>query len=99
MNTRFFLKRSIWRTLVLALAGLLLVVRIAVAQGGIPAIERWLFGAGGGSSQGGVVQLDGTFGQPVTGQSAGGAVALSAGFWTGGAATIQHSLYLPAVVR
>jgi len=47
---------------------------------------------GGGSSTGASFQLDGTVGQPVTGQSSGGSFVLQSGFWTGGAGEPQPEI-------
>ena len=49
-------------------------------------IDWWVVGSGGGHSQSGSYQLDGTIGQPIVGQSSSANYRLEAGFWVGGAA-------------
>jgi len=79
----------------------LLVGRDALAQGSGPAIDSWVIAGGGAPATGddGRVALHDTMGQPVVGSSsgAGGAVALSAGYWTGGVPV--YRIYLPLVLR
>ncbi|MBM4461677.1 MAG: hypothetical protein FJ011_28625 [Chloroflexi bacterium] len=62
----------------------LLVLLVAVgavsAQGG-PAVDWWVISGGGAPASGAGVTLNDTLGQPVIGPSAGGSVALHAGYW------------------
>jgi len=63
------------------LAGLVLV-SVALAQGGA-AINWQVIAGGGGRATGGAVVLYDTLGQPVIGPANGGNVALKAGYWYG----------------
>ena len=76
---------------------LLLSAGVVLAQG-TPAINRWVIGGGGGTATGGNVSLSSALGQALAGPSSGGDVAISAGFWCGGAAVVTHTVYLPAVM-
>jgi hypothetical protein len=69
----------------LGLAGLLLIVGGAALAAGGEAINWWVLSGGGGPALGGNVTLNTTLGQPVAGPSAGGDVALGAGYWYTGA--------------
>ncbi len=86
----------------LSLALLLaLALAAGLAQAGSSATYaiNWQVLAGGGgpaASTAGGVSLDGTFGQPVIGPSAGGAVTLGAGYWHASAAA---PVYLPIILR
>ena len=48
-------------------------------------IDWWVIGAGGGHSQSGSYQLDGTIGQPIVGSSSSPNYLIDAGFWVGAA--------------
>jgi hypothetical protein len=59
------------------------------------AVDWWVVASGGAPSSAGGITMNCTLGQPVVGQSAGGDVALSAGFWSAGGV---YSTYLPLVM-
>lgn len=79
-----------------ALAAMLLLAGIVSADG-IPTVERWVIGGGGGSVSGGSYRLNGTVGQPIVGTATSGSHQLCAGFWCG--AMPDHAVYLPLVLR
>lgn len=54
---------------------------IAVAQN--HRIDRYVIASGGGHSESGSYQMDGTLGQPIVGYSESDNYAVSAGFWVG----------------
>lgn len=93
--------RRFWRMLFLTLIVILLIFEVAQAQGISFTFDRWVIGAGGGRAvdQTGtvIIELDGTIGQPIIGQSTGGVVMLSSGFWVG--TDVEHSLFLPITIR
>ena len=64
------------------LAGSLLAMSVALAQG-TAAINWWVLGGGGAPSSGGNVSLNDSLGQPIIGPSSGGNVALGSGYWYG----------------
>jgi uncharacterized repeat protein (TIGR01451 family) len=66
-----------------------LALAVAVWANAAPAVDWWVFASGGAPSSGPAVEMDGTLGQPVTGPSSGGDVALHAGYW------YQHEAALP----
>jgi hypothetical protein len=63
-------------------AGLAGAGRVA-AQGGGPAVNRWVISSGGAPASGSGVTLNDTLGQPVIGSSSNGGAGLSAGYWAG----------------
>lgn len=63
------------------LAGLLFLVAIPVLAAGIPGIDWYVFGGGGGSATGGDYSLSGTIGQPLAGLDSDGDLELCSGFW------------------
>ena len=77
MNKRIVLPMIV----VLGMLGL--AAAVTLAQGG-ETIDWWVTAGGGGPSSGDGVTLNDTIGQPVTGPSSGGTVALSAGYWYNG---------------
>jgi hypothetical protein len=83
----------------------LLVAPLTLAQsGGDYGISWWTVDGGGGALLGsgapGIYTLTGTSGQPDAGGLAGGGYTLEGGFWTSGAVVeIEHTLYLPVVLR
>ncbi len=87
---------------VLALVGVALAGSGAVigwdvlAGGGAPASGAPPFGA---PPEGGIITLDDTLGQPVTGSSSGGNIDLSAGYWTGLTVEGKTHIYLPLILR
>ncbi len=85
------MRRIAW-VLILAL---LLGAGLALAAG-TPSLDRWAIGGGGGTVEGGGLQLSFTLGQPVAGTVSSGGTELCAGFWCAGAGT---SLYLPVILR
>lgn len=80
----------------LALLLVLLLAGQALAEPLAAAVNWWVIAAGGGPASGGNVTVDSTFGQPVTGRSGGGDIALSAGYRqaaaTGGPTTYRQFL-------
>ncbi len=48
---------------------------------------------------GGDLSLSSVLGQAIAGPSSGGNVAISVGFWTGGAVPVHHDVYLPLIVK
>ncbi len=83
-----------------ALAALLLLVSVVLAQGGYELSWATVDG-GGGSSEGGVYALGGTIGQPDAGTLSGGSYTLAGGFWASAGPTgDDHTyIYLPLVIR
>jgi hypothetical protein len=87
-------------SLILALVLILIMGSVALAAEGLPTIDWWVFGSGGGPSSGGDVTLNDTIGQPFVGPSSGGDVSLQAGYWVGGTAAGEGcSIYLPLLLR
>lgn len=84
----------------LALAALLLLAGVALAQEGYD-LSWWTVDDGGHTfSTGGGYSLGGTIGQPDAGLLAGGAYRLEGGFWLGGAPPGSlYRVYLPAVLK
>ena len=64
------------------LAALLLVTSALLASAQNYALDWYSMDGGGGSSTGGVYAVQGTIGQPDTGQLSGGQYTLSGGFWS-----------------
>jgi len=88
------------RIVILAALALLALASAAHAQSGGPYTLSWsTVDGGGGVSTGGPYALAGTIGQPDVGLLAGGNYTLSGGFWGGGAAALDQSVYLPLVLR
>lgn len=85
--------------ILLALAVLLLLASVALAQSGNGYDLTWSTIDGGGYtfSTGGDYTLGGTVGQPDAGLLSGGDYTLAGGFWGGGA--IGHRIYLPLILR
>ena len=75
-----------------------LLIAAGVFVDGIPEIDRWVIAGGGGGSNGGVVTLDASLGEPIVGISSGGSIALEAGFWTGAGSVTNH-IFLPLLSR
>ena len=87
----------------LALAALLLLVSVVLAQGGYN-ISWFTVDGGGGTSSGGAYMLSGIVGQPDAGVLSGGTYALVGGFWAGAGpapppSPPPHAVYLPLVLR
>lgn len=75
------MNKHIIRSISLAvLAALMLAVGAALAQS---TVDWWVIASGGGISSGGSAVVNMTFGQPFTGPSNAGSVALGAGYWGG----------------
>ena len=70
---------------------LLIAVQSASAQN--YQIDWWVIGSGGGHSQSGSYQLDGTIGQPIVGQSSSPNYRVEAGFWVGSAPVVGGCSY------
>jgi hypothetical protein len=62
----------------------ILVSSVAVAQN--YSIDRYVIASGGGHSESGNYQVDGTIGQPIVGSSSSANYTVDAGFWVGGEA-------------
>jgi hypothetical protein len=89
--------RAMKRTaILLALAALLLLTGVALANG-TPAIDWDVIGGGGGHVEAGVYALDGTIGQAVVGTATDTGSELCSGFWCG--AAVEYKIYLPLVLR
>lgn len=85
------------RTKVLVpLAAFIFLTGGALASG-VPAIDRYVVGGGGGRVEAGSYTLDGTIGQGVVGSVSGGAYELDSGFW--GETAAEHRNYLPLILR
>jgi hypothetical protein len=84
----------------LALAAILLLGSVALAQSGGGYDLSWNTVDGGGYtfSAGGDYTLGGTIGQPDAGELSGGSYIFGGGFW-GGGALAQYRIYLPLVLR
>jgi hypothetical protein len=82
--------------LLLAVATLAVFTTVVLAQGDY-AIGRSVIAGGGGFSVGGAYDLQGTVGQPVTGDSSQGDYSVSSGFW--GWVQSFFDVYLPLVRR
>jgi hypothetical protein len=74
-----------------------LILTLALANGGIER-TREVLGGGAADSAAGGVALRATLGQPVVGTDSAGDYTLSAGFWGGGEAG-AYEIYLPLVLR
>jgi hypothetical protein len=87
--------------ILLALASLLLLTPLALAQSGDGYDLSWWTVDGGGYtfSTGGNYTLGGTIGQPDAGSLTGGAYTLGGGFWGAGVVTVEYKVYLPVVLR
>lgn len=70
------------RTILTALALLLLVVSGVSAQGSGPAVDWWAIAGGGAPSTATGVTLNDTLGQPVVGPASGGTAGLTDGYWS-----------------
>lgn len=83
----------------LSLAALLLLAGIALASGSYT-MHWWTIDSGGETfSTGEGYSLGGTIGQPDAGPAlSGGDYTLGGSFW-GGAAPVEHHIYLPLVLR
>ncbi len=66
---------------------LLFLMLVSVASAQTYQIDWYVIGAGGGHSQSGSYQLDGTIGQPIVGKSSSASYSLDAGFWVGTSTT------------
>jgi len=86
---------------IVVLTVLLLLAGAVLAQG-MPSVERWGIGGGGGHGEDGHYTLDGTIGQTVVGATANTPYGLCAGFWCGPGAPVppqDFRTYLPLVLR
>ncbi len=92
-------RKRFWRLLALGLLVCLLLAGRALAEPLAPTVDWWIVAAGGGPASAGSVSTDGTFGQPITGASGGGsvAVAVSAGYWV--PLQAKYHAYLPALFQ
>lgn len=72
---------------------------ITVAQPNLLALNRYVIGSGIGMEVDsvGAIYLQGTFGQPITGQSEREAIVLSSGYWARSGS--GYSLYIPIILR
>ena len=91
--------KRLW--LVMAVAGLLLVSSLVLAQSGGGYDLTWSTVDGGGYifSTGEGYSLGGTIGQPDAGLLSGQVYTLAGGFWPGGAVAAGYRIYLPLVLR
>jgi hypothetical protein len=83
-----------------ALLAALVLVPVALAQGGYE-ITSWTVDGGGGTYSGGDYRLAGTIGQHDAAIWRGGDYTLAGGFWAGGAAGPGpgYEVFLPLVMR
>ncbi len=87
------------KILILVLVLSLVVVGLALANGGIE-LPRWALSGGASEAASGDVTLRATLGQPVVGVVSGGDVTLGQGFWHGGELPEgAYSIYLPLIQR
>jgi len=82
--------------IILALAVLLLLTSVALANG-TPSIDWWVIGGGGGHAEADPYTLDGTVGQPVVGVVSNAPYELCPGFQGGAGA--EYKIYLPVILR
>jgi hypothetical protein len=83
----------------LALVLSLVLVGLALANGGVE-LSRWTLGGGASDSTAGDASLRATLGQPVVGVISAGDVSLGQGFWHGGGIPEGgYDLYLPLIKR
>ena len=88
--------------LLLVLLGILCLVGVVLAAPTASALERYVIGSGGGHTDAGIVSIDSTIGQAVTGAGSAGPFDLCSGFWCSpGQQGIppSHHLYLPLARR
>jgi len=92
--------------IVIALATLLCCLLVAgvVLANGIPNINWWVIGGGGGHAEAGIYTLDATIGQAVMGVATDGGYELCSGFWCGVVAPAPplppaHKIYLPIILK
>jgi hypothetical protein len=85
---------------ILVVGVLVLAARAVRAQSGGGYELSWsTVDGGGGTSAGGNFRVAGTVGQPDAGSIAGGSYELAGGFWGGGAAAVEHDLYIPLILK
>jgi hypothetical protein len=83
----------------LAFTALYLIQHFALASSGGSYDLSWWTVDGGGHTLSTDYTLGGTVGQPDAGVLSGGDYTLGGGFWGGGAAAVEHEIYLPLVLR
>ena len=87
-------------TLLVAMALVLLLAGLALAEGSSYNLDWWTVdGGGAGLSSGEGCALGGTAGQPDAGVLEGDGYALTGGFWAGAMLAGRYTVYLPVVVR
>jgi hypothetical protein len=89
-------KRS--RTILLALSLCVALMAASTLGAGIPIIDSWVLGAGGGTSGADGLAFEATLGQPVVGLSFVHTVALGAGYYNA-MAPVPERTYLPLVLK
>ena len=90
------MKRRFWIAGVLALAGCVLAVTLALAAGGYE-LKAWVAASGGGVFPGGGYSLTGSIGQAEAGPAwSGGPYALNGGFLAGG---YRMEVFMPLIIR
>jgi hypothetical protein len=86
------------RITILVLLCSLLLSGVTRAASGMPTIDWYVIGGGGGHDETpNFTTLDNTIGQPVVGAFLTTDCELCSGFWCGAAA--EYAIYLPMVVR
>lgn len=73
---------------------MLIIILPAIALAQNYRIDWYVFGSGGGHTQSGNYQLDGTIGQPIIGQSFSPNYIMQAGFWVGSPALGPNCDYI-----
>jgi hypothetical protein len=93
--------KRLWTALLLALAALLILAGVVLAQSGGDYDLTWsTIDGGGGTSEGGDYSLSGTAGQYDAGNLLGGSYTLDGGFWVKGIQQIlEHLIHLPLVLK
>ena len=89
------MKKRYWIAFIVGLFLILISAVVVFAIDGT-AVDWWVVAGGGAPSSADGITMNGTLGQPMVGQSSGGDVSLSAGYWGAGA---EYTLYFPVVMR
>ena len=89
------MRKRYWiASIVVLLLVLMSAINVLATDGTV--MDWWVVASGGGPSSSGSVTMNSTLGQPLVGQSSGGSVSLSAGYWT---TIVEYITNLPLVLR